>query len=119
MGPLDDELRALLDRAGRLTPAELAGLENSAPHGGGSWAQLVHEATWAAYLCGRLRPVAVAQLRLVQALRRSGVQSDVPTFGVWNVASGCVQALAVRDVLPDETFEALTGAWRETVGPLA
>lgn len=119
MGPLDGELRALLDRVGRLSADELDNLAEPLPTGAGSWAPLVHEATWAAYLCGRLRPVAVAQLRLVQELRRSGAQADRPTFGVWNVVSGCVQALAVRDLLPDETFEALTDAWRTKVGPLA
>jgi hypothetical protein len=56
---------------------------------------------------------------LVRELQRAGVGAEAAARGVWNAVSGCVQAVAVRDLLCDATYEALTSTWRDVVGPLA
>jgi hypothetical protein len=116
LGPQSATLIALLERARRLDRHDSARLRDVPAVR--SWANLVNEATWAVYLADRLRPVATAQLLLVRALHHAQLDADAATRGVWNAVSGCVQAVAVRDLLDDATYSALTAPWCRSIGPL-
>ena len=77
----------------------------------GGWSGAVHSASWAAYLSDRVRTAAAAQLLLVQALDNGVVPVAERAGGVWNLLSGAVQALVVRDLLDKKLHgEAAAGA---------
>lgn len=88
------EVRDVLDTYHRHQPAQL-------------WAPAVHEATWAAYLSGRVAAAAAAQLHLVAAVRSAGVSLDDVAAGFWNAVSGAVSALVVQDLLDDVSCDLL------------
>lgn len=88
------EVRAILDAYHRHQPAQL-------------WAPAVHEATWAAYLSGRVAAAAAAQLHLVGAVRSAGVSLDDVAGGFWNAVSGAVSAMVVQDLLDDVSCDLL------------
>lgn len=88
------EVQAILDAYHRHQPAQL-------------WAPAVHEATWAAYLSGRVAASAAAQLHLVSAVRSAGVPLDDVAGGFWNAVSGAVSALVVSDLLDDVSCDLL------------
>lgn len=71
------------------------------------WVAAMHEATWAAYLSGRLRPAAAAQLRLVATIRGTGAAVRASVAGAWAPLSGLVQSLVVADLLGDAEGEVL------------
>jgi hypothetical protein len=116
LGPQSATLVALLERARGLDAQDTARLQEMPAMR--SWANLVNEATWAVYLADRLRPVATAQLLLVRALHHANLDAEAAACGVWNVVSGCLQAVAVRDLLNDATYAALTAPWCRGIGPL-
>ncbi|MET7420688.1 hypothetical protein [Dactylosporangium sp. NPDC005555] len=122
LGPQGDELRQMLSRVGSLSPAEMRQLnkvtDTSRP-GLTDWAPAVHSASWAVFLSGRVRAGAAAQLLLVQALDRSGVPVGDRAGGVWNLLSGAVQALMVRDLLDSTTAKRLLDPYFTAMGPLA
>ena len=122
LGPQADELRQLLSRVGSLSPAEMRRLnkvtDTSRP-GLTDWAPAVHSASWAVFLSGRVRAGAAAQLLLVQALDRSGVPVGDRAGGVWNLLSGAVQALMVRDLLDSATARRLLDPYFTAMGPLS
>jgi hypothetical protein len=88
------EVQAILDAYHRHQPAQL-------------WAPAVHEATWAAYLSGRVAASAAAQLHLVGAVRSAGVSLDDVAGGFWNAVSGAVSAMVVQDLLDDVSCDLL------------
>lgn len=88
------EVHAILDAYHRHQPAQL-------------WAPAVHEATWAAYLSGRVAAAAAAQLHLVSAVRSAGVSLDDVASGFWNAVSGAVSAMVVEDLLDDVSCDLL------------
>ena len=67
----------------------------------------MHEATWAAYLSGRVAAAAAAQLHLVSAVRSAGVSLDDVAAGFWNAVSGAVGAMVVYDLLDDVSCDLL------------
>jgi hypothetical protein len=122
LGPQGDDVRALLSRVGALTPAEMQRLNtvtDTARPGLTDWAPAVHSASWAVFLSGRVRAGAAAQLLLVQALDRSGVPVADRAGGVWNLLSGAVQALMVRDLLDSATAQRLLDPYFTAMGPVA
>jgi hypothetical protein len=122
LGPQAEDVHRLLARVGALTPAEMQRLNkvtDTARPGLSEWAPAVHSASWAVFLSGRVRSGAVAQLLLVQALDRSGVPVSDRAGGVWNLLSGAVQALMVRDLLDSATARRLLDPYFTALGPLA
>ncbi|MFB9178852.1 hypothetical protein ACFFX1_12005 [Dactylosporangium sucinum] len=122
LGPQAGDVRRLLTRVGALTRTEMQQLNkvtDSARPGLSDWAPAVHSASWAVFLSGRVRSGAAAQLLLVQALDRSGVPVADRAGGVWNLLSGAVQALMVRDLLDSATARRLLDPYFTAMGPLA
>jgi hypothetical protein len=109
LGPQQLQLAVLLARIRALTPSEVHDvLEAYHRHQPAQlWAPAVHEATWAAYLSGRVAAAAAAQLHLVSAVRSAGVPLDDIAGGFWNAASGAVSALVVSDLLDDVSCDLL------------
>ena len=118
LGPHGAQVHRLIERVATMTPAQTQRLRDAAigrrPRT--QWAAAVHDASWAVYLTGRLRSTAAAQLLAVRAFRRGGLSAQDAAYGVWNVISGAVQAIAVGDLLPRETLELLTRACDEALG---
>lgn len=118
LGPFADELHTILERAARLTPAEAGVLVEVAGWTDLDWSGRMHAAAWAGYLSGRLRPAAAAQFQAVRALRACGVDAAFAARGVWNAVSGCVQAVAMHDLLDEVTYGVLVAPWESAVGIL-
>jgi hypothetical protein len=110
LGDLFEELRHL-DEAGR-ERWRAAAAPGSGKHG--AWAAAMHEACWAAYLSGRTRAVAAAQLQAVQAFLDGGLEPRDGAYGVWNALAGCVQSLATADLLDDDSYRVLQAPWFRT-----
>ena len=72
------------------------------------WAAAMHEASWAAHVSGRTRTLAVAQLLAVRAFLDAGFDGRDGAHGVWNALSGCVQGLAMADLLDARSMAVLT-----------
>ena len=118
LGAYPDELRTILDRVATLSDAEVKVLVDGAAAVEADWSARMHAATWAGYLSGRLRPAATAQFQAVRALRACGVDAAAAARGVWNSVSGCVQAVAVHDILDEVTYGVLVAPWETAVGIL-
>jgi hypothetical protein len=113
---LDDVLGAIraLDGSGRAlwrTAVE----EGRADHR--PWAAAMHEASWAAHVSGRTRALAAVQLHAVQAFLDGGFDVHDGAAGVWNAVAGCVQGMAMSDLLDDRSLRVLRAPWeRVTAG---
>ncbi|MDQ1484873.1 MAG: hypothetical protein QOJ62_566 [Actinomycetota bacterium] len=118
LGPYAAESRRVLDRLVLLTPAEANELAVAAGAAEPDWSRRMHAAAWAAYLSGRLRPAAAAQFQAVRAMRASGVDAVTAACGVWNAVSGCLQAVALHDLLDEVTYGVLVAPWETVVGIL-
>ena len=70
------------------------------------------------FVAGRVRAAAAAQLMLVQAVEQAGVPVADRAGGVWNLLSGAVQALVVRDVLDGPTLYRLLDPVVSALGPV-
>jgi hypothetical protein len=101
LGPSAADVRGLLVRARHLGAADLAALRTAAEGSGRgtAWSSAVHEASWAVHLAGRVRPAAAAQLALVESLEAAGLPLADAAGGTWNLLSGALQAVMVRDLL--------------------
>jgi hypothetical protein len=75
------------------------------------WAAAMHGASWAAHVSGRTRTLAAAQLMAVQAFGDAGFTARDGAEGLWNALSGCVQGLAMADLLDDESLAVLGEPW--------
>ena len=120
LGPQHDTVNALLARLRNLTPAELTRLARAAEasrQSAAQWAPAVHAASWAVYVSGRVRVAAAAQLMLVGAMDDAGVTVAERAAGVWNLLSGTVQAIVVRDALDTETTTRLLAPYLTALGP--
>jgi hypothetical protein len=120
LGPHHYEVSALLDRLRALRPAEIPRLEHSAEDWRGNpmgWPSAMHSASWAAYLAGRIRTAAAGQFLLVQAVDAAALPLAVRAGGAWNVLSGAVQALIVRDLLDQQTAHRLMAPVVAALGP--
>ena len=80
------------------------------------WAAAMHEASWAAHVSGRTRALAAAQLHAVQAFLDGGFDGRDGASGVWNALAGCVQGLAVADLLGADTLRTLVAPWDRVTG---
>nr|WP_246406702.1 hypothetical protein [Modestobacter versicolor] len=80
------------------------------------WAAAMHGAAWAAHVSGRTRTLAAAQLMAVQAFADSGFSSRDGAEGVWNALAGCVQGLAMSDLLDEESLTVLGTPWQMVTG---
>ena len=75
------------------------------------WAAAMHGASWAAHVSGRTRTLAATQLMAVQAFVDGGFTARDGAEGVWNALAGCVQGLAMADLLDYESLAVLGEAW--------
>ncbi|BCJ53792.1 hypothetical protein Asp14428_52670 [Actinoplanes sp. NBRC 14428] len=120
LGPHHYAVSALLDRLRSITPNDLARLAQSAEDArknAGGWSPAVHSASWAAYLSDRVRTAAAAQMLLVQAIDTAAIPLAERAGGVWNMLSGAVQALVVRDLLDTATAHRLLTPVVAALGP--
>jgi hypothetical protein len=119
LGPATADLRELLrsiaglDGAGR-------GLWRAAVDEGRAerrpWASAMHDACWAAHVSGRTRTLAAAQLHAVQAFLDGGFDGRDGAHGVWNAVAGCVQGLAMADLLDEGSLAVLLAPWVRVAG---
>jgi hypothetical protein len=110
LGPQHDDISALLSRVRALSPVQIVRLAAAAEatrRGASDWAPAVHAASWAVYVSERIRSAAAAQFMLVQAVDGAAIPLPDRAGGTWNLLSGAVQALAVRDLLAAETVARL------------
>jgi hypothetical protein len=120
LGPHHYAVSGLLDRLRSLRPKELSRLVTSADdarRNAGGWSPAVHSASWAAYLSDRVRTAAAAQMLLVQAVDTAAIPLADRAGGVWNMLSGAVQALVVRDLLDTSTAHRLLAPVVAALGP--
>ncbi|HEY8532286.1 MAG TPA: hypothetical protein VIL44_00170 [Micromonospora sp.] len=120
LGPHHYTISRLLDRLRSLRATEARRLARVArevreQHTG--WSTAVHSASWAAYLSDRVRTAAAAQLLLVQAMDISAIPLSDRAAGVWNLLSGAVHALVVRDLLDEGTAHRLLAPVIGALGP--
>jgi hypothetical protein len=80
------------------------------------WAAAMHGAAWAAHVSGRTRMLAAAQLMAVSAFADSGFSPRDGAEGVWNAVAGCVQGLAMADLLDEESLTVLGAPWQMVTG---
>jgi hypothetical protein len=80
------------------------------------WAAAMHGAAWAAHVSGRTRTLAAAQLMTVPAFVDAGFTPRDGAEGVWNALAGCVQALAMADLLDEESLSVLGSPWQMVTG---
>jgi hypothetical protein len=119
LGPATDELHALLEAVRGLDEAgrgrwRIAVDEGRAEHR--PWATAMHEAAWAAHVSGRTRLLATAQLLAVQAFVDGGFHPRDGAHGVWNAVSGCVQGLAMGDLLDEGSLATLRAPLARVTG---
>lgn len=124
-GPRSAAVRSVVDRLSRAGENELAALaglhhEHAAGPAAASnprdWAQCMHVSCQAAFLHGRVREVASAQLAVARALRLAQVPPELAAGGVLTAATGTVQAVALADVLPMDALALLTRSWATVFG---
>jgi hypothetical protein len=120
LGPHHYTVSALLDRLRTVRPADrvrLVQAADDARRNAAGWSPAVHSASWAAYLSDRVRTAAAAQFLLVQAIDSAGIPVADRAGGVWNMLSGGVQALVVRDLLDTATAHRLLAPVIAALGP--
>jgi hypothetical protein len=120
LGPGARQLRNLLGALERLDETGRAcwrAAADAGRTGHRSWASAMHEASWAAYLSGRTRALAAAQMYAVRAFVDGGFQARDGAHGIWNAVAGCVQATATADLLDDRSLAVLQAPWRRATGP--
>ncbi|GAB1694714.1 hypothetical protein [Krasilnikovia sp. M28-CT-15] len=120
LGPYHYAISALLDRLRSIRPADLNRLVQSAEdarRNAGGWSPAVHSASWAAYLSDRVRTAAAAQMLLVQAIDIAAIPLADRAGGIWNMLSGAVQALVVKDLLDTATAHRLLAPVIAALGP--
>ncbi len=120
LGPHHYTVSALLDRLRTLRPEDrerVATAADDARRNTAGWSPAVHSASWAAYLSDRVRTAAAAQMLLVQAVDTAGIPLADRAGGVWNMLSGAVQALVVRDLLDTATAHRLLAPVVAALGP--
>ncbi|WP_203929760.1 hypothetical protein [Virgisporangium ochraceum] len=121
LGPQATAVDALVERVAGMSPQlvrKLGAASGKARPALADWAQAVHSASWSVFVAGRVRASAAAQLMLVQAVENAGVPVADRASGVWNLLSGAVQALVVRDVLDGPTLYRLLDPVVSVLGPV-
>jgi hypothetical protein len=121
LGPQTSAVIGLIERVRALSaPAarKLVAASGRARPALPEWSAAVHSASWSVFVAGRIRAGAAAQLMLVQAVERAGIPVGERAGGVWNLLSGAVQALVVRDVLDGPTLYRLLDPVVTALGPI-
>jgi hypothetical protein len=119
LGPSGAELESFLATLSELDDAGRARWRAAVDEGRADhrpWAGAMHEASWAAHVSGRTRALAAVQLHAVQAFVDGGFSPRDGASGAWNAVSGCVQGLAMADLLDDASLEVLSAPWRRVNG---
>ncbi|GAA0418779.1 hypothetical protein FHR83_004713 [Actinoplanes campanulatus] len=120
LGPHHYTVSSLLDRLRTLRTEDrqrVSTAADDARRNTAGWSPAVHSASWAAYLSDRVRTAAAAQMLLVQAVDTAGIPLADRAGGVWNMLSGAVQALVVRDLLDTATAHRLLAPVVAALGP--
>lgn len=124
-GPHSADVRALCDRVATAGLPEFERLHDAqrTAFGAGQddrrdWAPVMHQACQAAFVAGRVREVAAAQLAGARAALVAGVPVPLAATGVMTALTGAVQAVALADLLDDDTFGALVAPWEQAFGEL-
>jgi hypothetical protein len=120
LGPHHYAISSLLERLRSISGKDLKRLSQSADdarRNAGGWSPAVHSASWAAYLSDRVRTAAAAQMLLVQAIDTAAIPLADRAGGVWNMLSGAIQALVVRDLLDTATAHRLLAPVVAALGP--
>jgi hypothetical protein len=120
LGPHHYAVTSLLERVRTVSSADVARMMRASDDGRrqpSGWSSAAHSASWAAHLSGRIRTAAAAQLLLVQAVDTGGVPLADRAGGVWNLLSGAVGALVVRDLLDTATAHRLLAPAVAALGP--
>ena len=110
LGAAGIELAAFLDGLRDLDDAGRARWRAAVDEGRAErrpWATAMHEASWAAHVSGRTRVLATAQLHAVQAFLDGGFDRQDGAVGVWNAVAGCVQGIAMGDLLDEGALTVL------------
>ncbi|MCW2581748.1 MAG: uncharacterized protein JWQ53_538, partial [Klenkia sp.] len=76
-----------------------------------SWDTAMNGASWSAHDSRRTRALATAQLLAVGAFVDAGFTPADGARGVWNAVAGCVQGLAMADLLDGTSLELLSAPW--------
>jgi hypothetical protein len=120
-GPQSRRLRELVEQLARLNAEDFEMLEQiaaTARTAGTDWAKLMHNATWAAYMSGRLRPAARAQVAATRALLLAGMTPMAAATGVMRIVTAVIQAVVVADLLDTRSYDELVSPWVAACGPL-
>lgn len=120
LGPHHYAISSLLERLRSISKKDLNRLGQSADdarRNAGGWSPAVHSASWAAYLSDRVRTAAAAQMLLVQAIDTADIPLADRAGGIWNMLSGAIQALVVRDLLDTATAHRLLAPVVAALGP--
>ena len=110
LGAAGVELAAFLDGLRDLDDAGRARWRAAVDEGRAErrpWATAMHEASWAAHVSGRTRVLATAQLHAVQAFLDGGFDRHDGAAGAWNAVAGCVQGIAMGDLLDEGALTVL------------
>ena len=110
LGAAGIELAAFLDGLRNLDDAGRARWRAAVDEGRAErrpWATAMHEASWAAHVSGRTRVLATAQLHAVQAFLDGGFDRHDGAAGAWNAVAGCVQGIAMGDLLDEGALTVL------------
>ncbi|SDN82707.1 hypothetical protein SAMN05660199_00772 [Klenkia soli] len=114
LGPSAEALHAALDRVAgfdELARGRWRVAVDEVREGRRDWAAAMHGAAWAAHVSGRTRALAAAQLMAVRAFRESGFTAGDGARGLWNAVAGCVQAVAMNDLLDGASLDQLLLPW--------
>jgi hypothetical protein len=119
LGPATGELAALLAAVAGLDSAGRGRWRAAVDEGRAErrpWATAMHDACWAAHVSGRTRALAAAQLHAVRAFAAGGLDGRDGAQGVWNAVAGCVQGVAMRDLLDEASLAVLLAPWSRAAG---
>jgi len=114
LGPATDGLLSLFADLRALDPAGRHRWRSAVDERRGeqrTWAAAMHEAAWAAHVSGRTRSLATAQLIGVQAFLDGGFSGRDGAHGLWNAVAGCIQGVAMADLLDDRSVALLRTPW--------
>ena len=114
LGPVASELAGLLEGIRTLDDSGRGRWRTAVDEGRADhrpWAAAMHEASWAAHVSGRTRALAAVQLHAVQAFLDGGFDVHDGAAGVWNALAGCVQGLAMSDLLDERSLAVLRAPW--------
>lgn len=119
LGSAGVELTGFLNELGMLDDAGRARWRAAVEEGRAErrpWATAMHEASWAAHVSDRTRLLATAQLHAVQAFLDGGFDRHDGAAGVWNAVAGCVQGIAMGDLLDEGALAVLRAPWVRVAG---